>query len=235
MLRLERLPVHLIDEQHLGTPCLGDREAPLVVVLDPALHAAIPTSEHELERLVPKAGLVEEWRERRSGPLRRADRLEQPRVAQGSRLQSRPAVAGALERHGQRPPGPASELVERDLQGPIDEPVEPQPPARRIDGRDVEVDEQVVQPGRRDVVPQRLERHAPVAARELQLLEGQGAIGRWVRRRRPGRHSLLRARRHLDPILRGGRPVAESRHSPDMGRRSIRRGTRNVDSTTIRG
>ena len=40
------------------------------------------------------------------------------------------------------------------------------------------MDEQVMQPRRRDVVAKRLERHASVARRELQLLGGQRSVGR---------------------------------------------------------
>ena len=41
MLRRERLPVHLVDEEHLGPERLVQRQAALVVVLDLALDAAV--------------------------------------------------------------------------------------------------------------------------------------------------------------------------------------------------
>ena len=52
------------------------------------------------------ACLFEEWRQRRAGPLRVADRLAQPRLAERSRRQTCAAVAGAFQRHrdgGRRP------------------------------------------------------------------------------------------------------------------------------------
>ena len=102
--RLQRLAIHLVDEEDLGPPSIGDGQAALVVVLDAALHAAILAGEDELDRLGTQAGLVEQGPERRAGPLRRADGLEEPRVAERPGLQSRPAIAGALERDRHGPP-----------------------------------------------------------------------------------------------------------------------------------
>ena len=56
----------------------------------------------------------------------------------------------------------------------LDQTAEPQLPARWL-GRDVEMDEEVVQPGGRDIVAQRLKRHAAVAAGERELLAGVAA------------------------------------------------------------
>ena len=44
--------------------------------------------------------------------------------------------------------------------------------------RDVEMDQEVVEAGRGQVVPKGFERHPPVAARELELLERQRTVGR---------------------------------------------------------
>jgi hypothetical protein len=52
-----------------------------------------------------------------------------------------------------------------------------QPPGPLVGLWDVEVDQQVVQAERGDVVAQRLQRHAVVAGRQLQLLHGD-PIGR---------------------------------------------------------
>ena len=65
----------------------------------------------------------------------------------------------------------------RQREGPLDRAADVQLPRAGVDERDVEMDQQVVQSGRRDVVAQRLERHAPVARGELQLLEAERIVG----------------------------------------------------------
>ena len=106
-----------------------------------------------------------------SAPARSADRLEQPRLAHDVRLDMRAAVPGALHRHGQLDRRPRAQLVQRERQGPLDEAVDLEPPGRNVDVRDVVVREQVVEPDRREVPAERLERHAVVARGELELLE----------------------------------------------------------------
>ena len=73
VLRRKRLPVDLVGEEDLVALRLGDREAPLVGVLDVALDAAVEPAEDDLLRLRGEAGLLEERRERRARPLGRAD------------------------------------------------------------------------------------------------------------------------------------------------------------------
>ena len=46
-----------------------------------------------------------------------------------------------------------------------------EPPRVCVDVRDVEMDQEVVQPGRRDRLAEQLERHAVVARRQLELVE----------------------------------------------------------------
>ena len=60
-------------------------------------------------------------------------------------------------------------------------------PRRRVELRDVEVDDEVVEPGRGQVVPHRLERRPAVAERELELLGQERPVGRLERVRRSGR------------------------------------------------
>ena len=58
-----------------------------------------------------------------------------------------------------------------------------EPEGRRVDERDVVVDEQVVQPDRGDRPAQRLERHRVVARGEPELVEADAAIRRDGHRR----------------------------------------------------
>ena len=76
------------------------------------------------------------------------------------------------------------DFMERQGVRPLDRAANLEPPCRWIDVRNVEVDQQVVQAGWRHVVAQRLERHAPVARRQLQLLEAERIVRQRQRRRR---------------------------------------------------
>ena len=58
---------------------------------------------------------------------------------------------------------------------PVDQAPDLELPAAFIRVRDVEMNEEIVQPGRRYFVTQRLERHAAVARRERDLLGGEAA------------------------------------------------------------
>ena len=171
MLRRERLAVDRVCEQDLVAHRVLQRQAPLVRVLDVALDPAVEAGENDLARRRGHACLLEDRRERRARPLGGADRLAQPRLAERARREQRTAVAGALERHGQRPCRPGLQFVQRERQRPLDQPADVEAPGRGIDRGDVEVDQQVVQPGRRDRVPQRLKRQRVIPRGELQLLE----------------------------------------------------------------
>jgi hypothetical protein len=61
---------------------------------------------------------------------------------------------------------------------------DPQVPVLGIDERDVEVVQQIVQAGRRDVVPQGLQRHGMVPHGELEFLGRERAVGRLAGMRR---------------------------------------------------
>src|SRR5205085_11398096 len=109
---------------------------------------------------------AEQRGERRPRPRGSADRLLEPRLTYRARREERPPVAGTLERDGERPRGPRLQLIERERERPLDEAADLEPPRLGVDVRDVEVDQQVVQPDRGDVVPERLERQCVVPPRE---------------------------------------------------------------------
>jgi len=67
--------------------------------------------------------------------------------------------------------GSRLELVERQLERSLDVPADAQAPCLGVDAGDVEVDQEVVEPERRDRVAEGLERQPVVAGRQLQLLE----------------------------------------------------------------
>ena len=87
------------------------------------------------------------------------------------RLEPRAPVAGALHRHDPLHGRPRAQLVDRELELALHVTTHAESPVRRHLG-DVEVDQQIVQPDGRDLVAQRLERHAVVPRRKLQLVEG---------------------------------------------------------------
>ena len=88
----------------------------------------------------------------------------------------RPFPAHSM-RHRQRHARAPADVVECQLERPLDEAADRQSPGRRVHLGDVEMEHLVVEPGRRDVVAQRLERHPLVAECEAQLVEGEGAVG----------------------------------------------------------
>ena len=83
----------------------------------------------------------------------------------------RAAVPGALHRHDVLDRRSGANLVQRQRERALDEPVHPEPPARSVDLGYVVVRQQVVEPDRRDVPAERLERQRVVPGGELKLLE----------------------------------------------------------------
>jgi hypothetical protein len=63
------------------------------------------------------------------------------------------------------------EVGERELERPLDETADTQAPCRCVHVRDVEVDQEVVQPERRDRLAQQLEREPVITGRKLELVE----------------------------------------------------------------
>ena len=165
MLRRERHAVDLVREERVAGEHLGERDAARVVLLLLALDAAVEAGEEDVGRAVGDAGFLEQAGDGRAAPARRADRLEQPRLADDVRLDVRAAVAGALHRHRRLDGRARANLVERERERALDETVDLEPPRRRVDVGDVVVREQVVQPDRRDVPAERLERHGRGSAR----------------------------------------------------------------------
>ena len=183
----QRRAVHLVGQQ--GALGVGRRYGALVALLGAALHAAVEPAEQHLHGLRAQAGLGQQRRERRARPLRGAHGLGQPGLADRPRLEQRAAVAGALEGHRQRHPLARPQLVEREAERALHRAADLEPEGGRVHDRDVVVDQQVVQPGRREVVAQGLERERVVARREPQLLRRDPALrdracGRGVHGRR---------------------------------------------------
>ena len=167
VLRRQRSTVHLVGEQPvLG---LGDRHRALVRLWDASLDAAVERAEEHLDRVRARARLLEQRLEGGASPLRRPDRLGEPRLAQRTRLEQRAAVAGALEGDWLGDPGSRTDGVEGQGERPLHRPGDLQAEGVRVDRRDVVVDQEVMEARRSDVVPQRLERKAVVARREPEL------------------------------------------------------------------
>ena len=180
VLRLERPAVHLVGEQHLGAQRLGEREAALVVVLDAALHAVVGAGEHELGVRRPNARPAAST-SRSGAPVHSA--VPTASTSHGwlmgrGESRARPLPAHSM-RHGDGPRGRPSRSAQLQGQaaGPRSPPISRRQARWSTSGMSKCV-EQVVQAGRRDVVAERLERHAAIARRELQLLGGERTICR---------------------------------------------------------
>ena len=217
VLRRQGLAVHRPGEQHALVQRVRDRKAALVALDLVRLHAGIEACEHRLERALSRARLLEQGAKRRPGPLGGADRLQEPGLAARPRAHARPTVAGAFHGHPPRDRRPRHQIGEPERQLAPDEAPQLEPEALRPHDRDVEVHQQIVQPRRRDVVAQRLERHAPVARRELQLLDREvGIFGRRpIGLERRERGQAVRFFHNLPGLLRAGAGAAH--HIPKDG------------------
>ncbi len=171
MLRRQRLAVDLVREERVAAEKLVERQAPLVHLLLPAVDAAIEAGEERFDRAVPDTRVLEHRGDADASPARGSDGFEEPGLAEDVRLDVHASVPGALHRHGNLDSRPRAEVVEREGDRSFDQAADLEPPRRSVDVRNVEVREEVVEPDRRDVPAQRLERHAVVARGELELLE----------------------------------------------------------------
>ncbi len=178
MLRRERRPVQLIGENAPRARRLVEREAPLVALLDLALHAPIEPGEDDIDRRASRNRLREQRRELDSPPQPRPDRPGQPRLADRPRLEERTAVPGALHRRRELDRRARAKLVERERERPLDGAAQLEPPGRGIDQRNVVVDQEVVEPHRRDGPAERLEQHRVVARRKTELLDADPGLRR---------------------------------------------------------
>ena len=167
MLGRQRRAVHLVGQQGLaGVP---ERQRALVGLGPAALQSAVEAGEQRLHRAVAHAGLFEQRRQRGAAPLGGADRLRQPGLADRARLEEGAAVAGALEGDGHGDPLARLEIREAEAQRSFHGTVHLERENGGIHGRDVVVDQQVVQACGGDVVAKRLERQRVVARGEAQL------------------------------------------------------------------
>ena len=223
-------------EQDLGAHRLVQGQAALVVLLQPALDAPVGATEQHLDGVRADPGLLEQGRQGRPGPFRRPHRLLQPGLADRPRVQPGPPVAGALQGHRRGHLRAPAQLLHGQGPGRRHPPAELQRPGALVGLGDVEVDQQVVQPDRGEVVAQRLQRHAVVAGRQRQLLHGDAGratlVGRggghgdpllcW--RSTPRRSWALRATTMVDRLIRAA-PTAGPRVTPAQARAPAAIGT----------
>src|SRR2546422_10917326 len=113
------------------------------------------------------SGVFQNGGEGSAGPLSRADGLVEPRLADWAGQQPGATVAGTFERDGHRLRGPRADVVEAQLEGPSDVSGDAQAPGSGIDVRDVEMDEQIMEAGGRQVIAERFERQTAVARGQL--------------------------------------------------------------------
>ena len=104
-------------------------------MLDVALHAAVEAGEDDLDGICLHACLCEQGCERRARPLSRADRFKKPRLVLDVRLEQRASVSRAFEGHCERSRRPRLQVVERQRQRLLDEPVDGEPPRAHVDVR----------------------------------------------------------------------------------------------------
>ena len=178
MLRRQGRAVHLVREDGARLERLSERQAPLVPLLDASLDTTIERREDDVHGVGRRGGFLEQIGERHPRPASRPDRLHQPRLADGSRLEKRPPIARAFHRGRELDPRAGLEVVQGEREWTLDRPFDLEPPGGGVDERHVVVDEQVVQPDRRDRPAQRLERHRVVPRRQAELVEGDSGIRR---------------------------------------------------------
>ena len=175
MLRLERPAIHRVGEQHVVAQRLGrapgcahttcssspwmPRSAPLKTssIARPESRAPFMTSRSAtpVQSAVPIASSSHGWLNGRGSSSARPLPAHSRVTAQGSRRK------GLEARSSDSSSSCSTAPLTRQL------------PRSRVNRRDVEMGQQVVQAGWRDRIAQRLERHAPVARRQLQLFACQ--------------------------------------------------------------
>lgn len=164
MLGQERGIVHGPHEKHIIAERLVGSKAATVVMLDAAGKASITTVEHDIVGAGHEAGFLKDRPKRRANPLSSADRFVIPRLALSARCDARTAVAGALKRNRQRALRAALQFVERKLQRLFDQTAKAESPVvGRRHERHIEVNEQIVQTRRREIVAQSFEQRSRVA------------------------------------------------------------------------
>jgi hypothetical protein len=135
----ERLAVHRPGEQDLGAARLVERDRTAEGLGWLRLRADVGAVEADVLRLGQRAGERQHVGERDAGPRRRAGRARTPRrLARdvADRDQARAPVAGALQRRGLGAlPERLAQRRQREVELPLDEPVDVQPPRGRIDLR----------------------------------------------------------------------------------------------------
>ncbi len=224
VLRRDRAAVHLEREERVRE--VVERQAARVALLDLALDAPVEAREDGLERALERLRLLEQRPHGDPAPARGADRLREPRLAHGPRLEPRPPVAGALHRRGELHRRPRPQVGERQHEGTRDAPADGERPRVRVDRGDVVVDQEVVEADGRHRPAQRLERHAVVAGRELELLEADPRRLHGARlsrcRARANRSSRSRFPSGASSCASCGRPTPRrsSRRNPSSTRSS---------------
>ena len=182
MLGEKRQAIHLVGEQDLGLLRLVEWQPALVVLLGLPFEAVVPAGEDDVRRRLRHPSEPEHVGQVCAAPARRADRFLDPGLADDGRLDQRPAVSGALHRRRHLDCRQVAQIVERERQRRRDEPPDLESVRRLVDERDVVVDQEVVEPRRRDRVTERLERQRVVSCREPQLVEADPGLA--------GRHAL---------------------------------------------
>ena len=169
MLRRQRSAVHGVRNQNLLAHRLVQRQAAREVMLDAVVEAAIGAVEDDLLDAIAQPGPLQQPGERHAGPLGSRDAFLQPGHRRVTGRDLAAAVAGALQSGAYGQAVFRSELGERHGKGPLHQAADAEAPAL-VGRRDIEVDQQVVQSGWRDVVAQCLERHAMIARSQLDFL-----------------------------------------------------------------
>ena len=136
MLRWKRNAVDLVGQERVALEELSDRKAALVRLLLLTLDTAIESGEHRFDRVVAHTGFVEQVGYTHPAPPSGSDGFEEPGLAHDVRLDERTAVAGALHRHGSLEGRPSTKVVQRQRDGPLDEPADLEAPRVRIDVRE---------------------------------------------------------------------------------------------------
>ena len=153
------LAVEGVGQQRVVLERLGQRQRPV------HLHRVEAFDEHVHDiprRAAPDPGHLQHRAERHASPLRHPDGALPPLRARRDLahdiLEEPPPVAGALDEARDRARGQAQQLVEAELEGPLEGvALDAQPPGARVDDRrrGVVADEEVA--GGREVAPERLQ------------------------------------------------------------------------------
>ena len=169
VLRLQSLPVNLINQHHFFAVRFFQVQAALVDLDFIPLNSFIGAGEYDVHCPIFETGFIQDALQGSAGPLGVADAFREPWLTDDPGFQQCPAVTGAFHGYRHGAGGQLFDFVETQAEGFGDQAAYIEPPLVYIDIWNIKVDDEIVYSGRGDGIAHGLQRHSPVAQSKLHL------------------------------------------------------------------